>query len=139
MKKSIFYLSIIFLALIAVIVGCSSTSMNTTDQKAVELRPSMDLKVGEEVYACNCGAKCACDTLSRNAGKCTCGVDLVKSTVKSVGDGTAVLIVSGEERTFKTIGKYACACGPQCPCNTISQNPGKCTCGVEMKAVKSSI
>jgi hypothetical protein len=139
MKKSIFYLSIIFLALIAVIVGCSSTSKTATDQKAVELRPSMDLKAGEEVYACNCGPECPCNTLSRNAGKCTCGVDLVKSTVKSVGDGTAVLIVSGEERTFKTIGKYACACGPQCPCNTISQNPGKCTCGVEMKEVKSNI
>ena len=139
MKKSIFYLSIISLALIAVIVGCSSTSKTTTDQKAVELRPSMDLKVGEEVYACNCGKECPCNTLSRNAGKCTCGVDMVKSSVKSVGDGTAVLLVSGEERTFKTVGKYACACGLQCPCNTISQNPGKCTCGVEMKEVKSNI
>ena len=139
MQKSIFYLSIIFLALIAVIVGCSSTSKTTTDQKAVELRPSMELKVGEEVYACNCGKECPCNTLSKNAGKCTCGVDMVKSTVKSVGDGTAVLLVSGEERTFKTVGKYACACGPQCPCNTISQNPGKCTCGVEMKEVKSNI
>ena len=96
MKKSIFYLSIIFLALIAVIVGCSSTSKTTTDQKAVELRPSMDLKVGEEVYACNCGKECPCNTLSKNAGKCTCGVEMVKSTVKSVGDGTAVLLVSGE-------------------------------------------
>jgi len=105
----------------------------------VELRPSMNLKAGEEVYACNCGAECHCDTLSKNAGKCTCGVDLVKATVKSVGDGIAVLLVSDQERTFKTVGKYACACGPQCPCNTISQNPGKCTCGVEMKAVKSNI
>ena len=139
MKKSKFYLSIAFLALIAVVAGCSSTSMTTTDEKAVELRPSMDLKVGEEVYACNCGAKCPCDTLSKNAGKCTCGVDMVKSSVVSVGDGTAVLMVSGEERTFKTVGKYACACGLQCPCNTISQNPGKCTCGVEMKEVKSNI
>ena len=139
MKKSAIYLSIAFLALITVVAGCSSTSMTTTEKKAVELRPSIDLKVGEEVYACNCGSQCPCNTLSRNAGKCTCGVDLVKATVKSVGNGTAVLLVSGEERTFKTVGKYACACGLQCPCNTISQNPGKCACGVEMKAVKSNI
>ena len=113
--------------------------MATAEEKAVELRPSMNLKAGEEVYACNCGAACTCDTLSRNAGKCTCGVDMVKATVKSVGDGTAVLLVSGQERTFKTVGKYACACGLKCPCNTISQNPGKCTCGVEMKKVSSNI
>ena len=138
MKKSV-CLSIALVALIVVVVSCSSTSMTTTDEKAVELRPSMDLKVGEEVYACNCGSECPCNTLSRNAGKCACGVDMVKASVKSVGDGTAVLLVSGEERTFKTVGKYACACGPQCPCNTISQNPGKCSCGVEMKEVKSNI
>ena len=138
MKKSIF-LSIALVALIAVVAGCSSTSMTPTDEKAVELRPSMDLKVGEEVYACNCGPECPCDTLSKNAGKCSCGVDLVKASVKSVGEGTAVLLVSGKERTFKTVGKYACACGLQCPCNTISQNPGKCACGVEMKEVKSNI
>ena len=137
MQKSNFYLTIVFLALIAAVAGCSSTSTTTTDQKAMELRPTMELKAGEEVYACNCGAKCPCNTLSRNPGKCTCGVDLVKATVKSVGDGTAVLLVSGEERSFKTVGKYACDL--QCPCNTISQNPGKCTCGVEMKAVKSNI
>ena len=31
--------------------------------------------------------------------------------------------------------KYACACGPTCPCETISQNPGQCTCKKDMKAV----
>ena len=138
MKKSIFF-SITLVAFIAVVVGCSSTNMTTTEEKAVELRPKMALKAGEEVYACNCGTQCPCNTLSKNAGKCTCGVDMVKASVVSVGEGTAVLLVSGEERTFKTVGKYACACGPQCPCNTISQNPGKCTCGVEMKEVKSNI
>jgi len=83
MQKSILYLSIVFLALIAVIAGYSSTSKTTTDQKAVKLRPSMELKAGEEVYACNCGAECPCDTLSRNAGKCTCGVEMkeVKSNI----------------------------------------------------------
>jgi hypothetical protein len=117
--------------------GCATKKTTAGDGgKTVELRSEMVLKAGEEIYACNCGAACNCDTLSRNPGKCTCGKDLVKAKVLSVGKGDARLLVSGEERTFKTIGKYACACGPQCTCFTISQNPGKCTCGVEMKAVK---
>jgi hypothetical protein len=97
----------------------------------------LDLKVGEEIFACNCGEACPCNTLSRNPGKCTCGVEMVKAKVVKAGDGTAALLAPGWEkaRTFKTVGKYACACGPQCNCDTISQNPGKCTCGVEMKAV----
>jgi hypothetical protein len=33
----------------------------------------MDLKVGDEVYACNCGADCPCQTISMSPGKCTCG------------------------------------------------------------------
>jgi hypothetical protein len=97
----------------------------------------LELTAGQEVYACNCGEACPCDTLSNNPGKCTCGKDLVKAKVVSVGDGKAGLIAEGWEkpREFAVAGKYVCACGPQCPCDTISQNPGKCTCGVEMKAV----
>ena len=37
---------------------------------------------------------------------------------------------------FKTTGKYACACGPKCDCDTISQKAAKCACGKEMKEVK---
>jgi hypothetical protein len=134
MKKITGYISVLvaFLALIA--TGCSST-MPSAAKTDMQLHPDMHLTVGQEVYACNCGAKCPCNTLSHNPGKCTCGVDLVQAKVKSVGDGTAMLMVNGEERTFKTRGKYACACSPKCPCNTISQNPGKCTCGVDMAKV----
>jgi hypothetical protein len=55
-----------------------------------------------------------------------------------VEKGKAYLKAEGweKERVFKTEGKYTCDCGPDCKCNTISQNPGKCTCGAEMKAVK---
>lgn len=96
----------------------------------------MDLKVGDEVYACNCGEKCPCNTLSRNPGKCTCGKELVKAKVTKVEEGKAYLMAKGweKERVFKTTGKYACNC-PGCKCGTISQNPGKCSCGVEMKKV----
>jgi hypothetical protein len=104
------------------------------------LKSKMDLKAGDEIYACNCGEKCPCDTMSHNAGKCTCGKDMVKATVVKAGDGTATLKAEGwpTERSFKTSGQYACACGPACKCDTISQNPGKCTCGKDMEKVKAN-
>jgi hypothetical protein len=100
-------------------------------------KTSLDLKVGDALYVCNCGEACPCHTISTNVGNCTCGKEMVKAKVVKVGQGTADFMAEGWEkaRTFNTVGKYACDCGPQCPCNTISQNPGKCTCGKEMKAV----
>lgn len=97
------------------------------------MKSSMDLKAGDQVYACTCGEKCPCDTISNNEGKCTCGVEMAKAKVLRAGEGKATLLVGGDEKEFDTVAKYACACGPSCPCNTISQNPGKCTCGVKMK------
>lgn len=98
---------------------------------------TMTLKVGDEIYACNCGDECPCKTMSSNAGKCTCGKEMVKAKVTKVEGGMAMLMADGwpKERAFPTTGKYMCACGPECKCNTISQNPGKCTCGKEMKPV----
>lgn len=98
-------------------------------------RGAFDLKVGDEAYFCNCGAECACDTISRNPGKCTCGVDLVKGKVSGVEDGKVTVMIGGKERAFKTSGKYTCACPPSCTCDTVSQNPGNCTCNVPMKKV----
>jgi hypothetical protein len=96
-----------------------------------------DLRAGDSVYACNCGEKCACKTLSRAAGKCSCGNEMVKSTVVKVDGDSAMLKAAGwsKERAFPTKGKYACACEGDCNCGTISQNPGKCACGNEMKKV----
>jgi len=99
-------------------------------------KSKMVLKAGDEVFACNCGPSCPCQTLSRKEGTCACGNPLAKAKVKSVGEGTAVLVIGGKEQTFKTVGKYMCACGPECQCDTISQSPGKCACGVDMIEVK---
>ncbi len=97
----------------------------------------MELKVGDEIYACNCGEKCPCNTMSRNPGNCTCGSPRVKAKVLKVSPGTAEIKADSwdKPRVFKTIGKYACNCGPNCKCDTISQNPGKCTCGADMVKV----
>lgn len=98
----------------------------------------MELKVGDEVYACNCGDKCPCNTMSRNPGKCTCGTDMVKAKVLKVAPGTAEIKAESwdKARVFKTVGNYTCNCGPHCKCDTISQNPGKCTCGADMVKVE---
>jgi len=131
------YISILVFILALVMAGCSSHMSTADNMNSNPPYPEMKLMAGQEVYACNCGAACPCDTLSMTPGKCTCGREMVKAKVISVGDGTATLMVSGEKRVFKTRGKYACNCGPKCPCHTISQNPGKCTCGVDMVKVKS--
>lgn len=92
-------------------------------------------ETGGEAYFCQCDG-CTCDTLSNNPGQCTCGVELVKGKVKSVAeDGRATVDINGKEKTFKNKGKFTCACPPSCTCNTISQNPGNCTCGKAMKEI----
>jgi hypothetical protein len=103
-------------------------------------KSKMDLKVGDEVYACNCGSECKCDTMANKAGSCTCGKAMVKAKVVRIEGGTAYLKADNwkEERSFKTTGKYVCACGPTCKCNAISQNPGKCPCGVDMEKVETN-
>lgn len=98
----------------------------------------MELKVGDQLYVCNCGETCPCDSMARKAGKCTCGKEMVQGTVTQVGEGTAVIKLAAGERTFKTVGKFACACGPTCDCGSISQNPGNCVCGKPMAEVKAN-
>jgi hypothetical protein len=97
----------------------------------------LSLKVGDERYVCNCGEKCACNTIPMNPGKCTCGNDMVKAKVVEVEKGKADFKAEGwqKESSFETIGKYACNCAPECKCGTISQNPGKGTCATEMKKI----
>jgi len=97
----------------------------------------MDLKVGDEIFACNCGEKCPCQTMSKNKGQCTCKKDMVKAKVTAVDAGKVTLQGLGWEkpRIFSTTGKFACACGEKCKCDTISQQKGKCTCGKKMKKV----
>ena len=98
----------------------------------------MNLQVGDEAYVCNCGASCPCQTMSKKEGKCTCDNDLVKAKVVKIDKDVAYMQAPGwdKPRAFHTVGKYACACGPTCSCGTISQKPGKCACGTDMKEVK---
>jgi hypothetical protein len=97
-------------------------------------KAKMTAKVGDELYVCGCGEGCPCDTMSRNPGQCTCGKDLVKTKVTKVEKGK--ITVESRKKPFISVAKYVCDCGPECKCDTISQNPGNCTCGKKMKMVE---
>jgi hypothetical protein len=102
---------------------------------AVQSSPGrLDVKAGEEYNVCACTG-CGCETISTKAGKCGCGHDLVKASVTRVEKDLAYLKAAGwdKERAFHTLGKYACTCGSACDCKTISQKPGKCGCGHDLK------
>jgi hypothetical protein len=90
-------------------------------------------KAGETVYVCSCGTACDCGTVSYKEGKCGCGKKLVKTTITAVKDGKIFYLLNGKEMSAPAVGKYACACGEGCNCGTISQKPGKCGCGKDMK------
>lgn len=93
-------------------------------------------KAGDAVFVCGCGEGCDCLTVSRNPGKCVCGKPLAQSVIDKVDEGKIHLKVQGETRTFPAKAKYTCACGEGCNCDTISQKPGNCSCGKEMKKVE---
>lgn len=90
------------------------------------------VKAGDKVYVCACGEKCDCGTVSKKAGKCGCGHDLVETTVTKVEEGSFTATVDGKARTFKTTAKYVCGCGETCDCYTMSDKPGKCSCGMDL-------
>jgi hypothetical protein len=99
---------------------------------AVVSAGEMQLKVGDKVYACNCGEKCPCDSLSMRPSNCSCGKEMIQGTVAEVGDGTVMVQTEAWKRSFKTTGKFACNCGAGCNCNSVSQTPGKCACGKDL-------
>jgi hypothetical protein len=119
-----------------VIMGILFTVGLVTTFSIASTDGTMNVKVGDEIYVCGCGEACDCGTMSRNPGNCVCGKPMVKTKVTKVENG--MISVEGQTKTYKSVGKYTCACGPDCKCDTISQKPGKCTCGKEMKEVQKS-
>lgn len=91
---------------------------------------------GQTVYVCGCGPDCDCLTVSQRKGVCSCNKPLVKTKVSRVEKDSIIVKVKGKEQRFTTVAKYACACGEGCNCGTISQKPGKCACGNDMKEVR---
>lgn len=119
-----------------VFMGLFVTSMLLVSVFAFADKTLPVFKKGDVVYVCTCGNDCPCMTMSRKEGNCACGKPLGKGIVSSVKEDKAVVTVDGKEMSFITKAKYACACGEGCTCGTISQKPGKCACGTEMKKVE---
>lgn len=94
-------------------------------------KEQFEAKSGDTIYVCGCGQGCDCGTLSHEEGKCSCGNELVKTTVNKVEDGKVFYTVDGKEMSAPMTGKYFCSC-KKCNCNTISQKPGKCGCGKKL-------
>ena len=85
MKKSLHFVVIVVLSLVMVTAAFAASS------------GKMDLKVGQEVYVCNCGPSCPCNTMSMREGNCTCGNKMVKAKVTKVEAGVAYVQAAGWE------------------------------------------
>jgi hypothetical protein len=72
MRKAPSLLFSIFVVSFLLLLSASGTSRGES---------RMEPKGGDEVYACACGSECDCGTLSRVANICSCGRDMVKSSV----------------------------------------------------------
>jgi len=108
---------------------------------------------GTDVYACDCEEGCPCPSPFLEPGTCDCGLEFAKMRVLKIDGGTAHLCKCDDDKCpcsfdpadpkkcgcgarvkeISTKGKYLCACGPGCRCNSVSEREGKSPCGVPMK------
>lgn len=107
------------------------------------------------LYSCACGDQCNCGTVSTKPGKCKCGVEMKWGHVLKIEGNEAILCQCGEgcqcggldakdptkcvcgnpvkRVSLEGTGVYFCNCGSSCYCNTVSDKPGNCRCGMELK------
>lgn len=132
------------LCLAVLVVGCVS-------KKSVDVAADRQ----DILYSCNCGPDCKCNTLSTNDGNCSCGKPLKWGHVLKVEGSEAILCQCAEgcacvgldekdpikctcgtavkRVDMSGTGIYYCNCGGSCYCNTVSDKPGACKCGMELK------
>ena len=93
-------------------------------------------KAGDTIFVCQCGKACNCGTMSYKAGNCGCGKELIKTTVARTENGRVFYKLDEKEFSAPSTGRYVCPCGTGCGCGTVSQKPGKCACGKQLKKVE---
>ena len=121
-------------------------------EKASSEEPRNDV-----LYTCDCGPECKCNSMSTKPGNCACGKPMKWGhVIKTEGD-EAILCTCAEgckcsgldpndpakgacgnpvkRVSLKGTGIYFCNCGGSCACNTVSDGPGKCKCGMDLKKV----
>ena len=133
--------SILAVACTFFLVSCASTPASLKEAKVGVL------------YLCGCGADCQCVKIAVKSGKCGCGKEMVAvHPLKLEGDMVLACSCSGDCKcafdakdpakcgcgkpirkvALKGSGLYYCACGGTC-CVTISDKPGMCKCGKDLK------
>ncbi len=133
-------------AILALVAGCAAM------QKGEEQAERHDV-----LYFCDCGPQCNCNTVSTKPGKCACGMKMKWGHVIRVEGNEAIVCQCKEgcrcegldpkDPTKCTCGTpvkrinlagtgiYFCNCGGSCSCNTVSDKPGDCKCGMKLKKV----
>ena len=140
------------LSLMAVAVafssGCCSCKKGTGADKPMGTSMAAPMHTAPTCYACP-----MCHELALEPGKCPkCGADMAAMRVLAVKDGTASLCACGADckctmpaeglkcscgkdiTTVSLKGKYVCSGDGGCP--MISDKPGKCACGKDLKLVE---
>ena len=138
----------ILIVVLGILLGAAPIAMSAAQETAAAPQ-------GDRAYfVCNCKDDCACNTIAKKAGKCTCGSELVAVHLVRFEKTNAVFCRCGGECTCEQTkadpgkcgcgkpvkmvsvkGKYICSCGTDCKCTTISDKPGKCGCGKDLKLV----
>ncbi|MBI5633198.1 MAG: hypothetical protein HZA15_06955 [Nitrospirae bacterium] len=143
--KKVFFQTVIVLAIAFGLTATASWTAGTADK-------------GAYVYFCDCEEGCPCPSPYLEPGTCDCGLALAKGKVLRIDkekdkiylckcdDDKCPCAFDPKDATkcgcnykvkeYPLKGKYVCNCGPDCRCNTVSVNPGKCSCGVPMKKVE---
>jgi hypothetical protein len=93
----------------ALMVGCVCTlglagaARAADEAAAAKAGAPAEVKKGDTVHVCGCGAGCHCGTIQVGPGKCSCGKDLVKATVTKVEGGMVHVDRGGKtgETVFK--------------------------------------
>jgi len=63
---------------------------------------------------------------------------IIFTLVLSLALVTLALAISDKAKMTAKVGDvlYVCGCGEGCPCDTMSRNPGQCTCGRDLVKTK---
>ena len=141
-------LNVLFLVFVLALAGCAAKETQTA---------ATDAERQDVLYTCNCGPQCKCNSMSTTAGDCACGNPMKWGHVIRTEGNEALLCQCAEgckcagldpnnpdncmcgkpikRVSLEGTGIYFCNCGGSCSCNTVSDSPGKCKCGMNLKKV----
>jgi len=143
---------LVILVFFLLLAGCVQKQMADTRADGEQARQDV-------LYTCDCGPQCNCHSMSTKPGNCACGKPLKWGHVLKVEGNQALLCRCTEgwrcadldqsdpskctcgspvkRVNLAGTGIYFCNCGGSCYCNTVSDKPGKCRCGMNLKKVDS--